>query len=58
LPALRAIKRTNALPTTTASANLPTRETCSGVEIPKPTASGSSVTFLTEATKGSSAPES
>src|SRR5262249_23766223 len=37
------IVRTNALPTTTPSASCATSRACSGVEIPNPTASGSSV---------------
>ena len=51
-PALRSIRRTKALPTTTASASRPPAGTCSGVEMPKPTASGRSVTSRMDATSG------
>src|SRR5215468_3043862 len=44
LPAFSSITRTTALPTTTASTNLPNSVTCSGFETPNPTASGRSVT--------------
>ena len=42
-PRFLSIVSTIALPTTTASANLPTSANCSAFEIPKPTASGSLV---------------
>ena len=47
-----------ALPTTTPSACRPISATCSGVEMPKPTASGRSVTARMERTSGSTASES
>src|ERR1019366_7404653 len=47
-----------ALPTTTASTCRPSSATCSGLEIPKPTASGRSVTARTAATSGATAFES
>src|ERR1017187_8344122 len=40
LSALRSIRCTNALPTTTASTSRPSSATCAGLEMPKPTASG------------------
>src|ERR1017187_6264121 len=41
------IRRTNALPTTTASTCRPSSATCAGWEMPKPTARGRSVTART-----------
>src|SRR3954467_9207886 len=45
-----AITFTRALPTTAASAHWPTARTCSGLEIPKPSATGRSLTALIRAT--------
>src|ERR1039458_7907574 len=58
LPAFRSMRRTMALPTTTASTCRPSSATCSGVEIPKPTASGRLVTARTASTSGVTAAES
>ena len=52
LAAFSSIVRTIALPTTTPSAIEPTARTCSAVEIPNPTASGSFVTLRIAATSG------
>ena len=46
---------TNALPTTTASTCRPSSATCSGLEMPKPTASGRSVTARMARTSGATA---
>src|SRR6185295_546702 len=50
--------RTSALPTTTASATEAAAATCSGVEIPKPRATGSRVSALIRASSGRASPES
>ncbi len=47
-----------ALPTTTASTMRPSSATCSGREIPNPTASGNFVMARIERTSGSTAPDS
>src|SRR5262245_17246979 len=51
-------KRTSALPTTTPSATSPAALNCSGLEIPKPMATGSSVCFLSRATSGRASSDS
>src|SRR5581483_3011263 len=48
----RSIRLTIALPTTTPSTTLPSSATCSGLEIPNPTASGRFVTARTARTSG------
>src|SRR5262245_33175288 len=51
-------KRTRALPTTTASAAAAASFTCSGVEIPKPRATGTAVSARSRATSGRASSES
>src|SRR5579864_3295145 len=58
LSRLRSIRWTIALPTTTASTRRPNSATCSGREMPNPTASGNFVMARIERTSDSTEPES